>query len=59
MVAGGFTASSSRLSLELPKKGRISVRFTRAEAEGSPGGYTLTLEGDLPDEWKTAFRSQP
>jgi hypothetical protein len=59
MVAGGFRASSSRLSLELPKKGRISVRFTRAEAEGSPGGYTLTLEGNLPDEWKTPYRSQP
>jgi hypothetical protein len=59
VLTGGFTPSSSKVSLELPKKGRISVRFTRAEAEGSPGGYTLTLEGNLPDEWKTPFRSQP
>jgi hypothetical protein len=59
VLTGGFTTSSTRLSLELPKKGRISVKFTRAEAEGSAGGHTLTLEGDLPEEWKTPFRTQP
>jgi len=58
VLTGSYTASSSRLSLELPKKGKVSVRFTRAEAEGSAGGYTLTLDGDLPDEWKQPFRSR-
>jgi hypothetical protein len=58
VVTGSYTVSSSRLTLELPKKGKVSVRFTRAEAEGPAGGYTLTLEGDLPDEWKQPFRSR-
>jgi hypothetical protein len=56
---GGYTASSSRLSLELPKKGKVSTRFVREEAGGAAGGYTLTLEGELPDEWKEPFRSHP
>jgi hypothetical protein len=56
---GGFTASSSRLSLELPRKGKSSVRFSREEAGGPAGGYTLTLEGDLPEDWKAPFRSRP
>jgi hypothetical protein len=59
VLAGGYTASGSRLSLELSKKSRIAVRFLREEAEGSAGGYTLTLEGDLPEEWKEPFRSRP
>lgn len=56
---GTYTASSSRLSLELPKKGKVSLHFKREEAEGSTGAYTLTLEGELPDEWKEPFRSRP
>ncbi|WP_224368321.1 NADase-type glycan-binding domain-containing protein [Hyalangium versicolor] len=56
---GAYSASNSKLSLELPKKGKVSVKFTREEADGSSGGYTLALEGDLPDEWKEAFRSRP
>jgi hypothetical protein len=59
VLTGSYTATSSRLSLELPKKGKVSVRFTRAEAEGSAGGHTLALEGNLPEEWKQPFRSRP
>jgi hypothetical protein len=59
VLTGGYTASSSRLSLELPKKGKVSVRFSREEKEGSAGGYTLTLAGELPEEWKEPFRSRP
>jgi hypothetical protein len=58
-INGGYTASSSKLNLELPKKGKVSVRFQREEAEGATGKHTLTLEGDLPDEWKEPFRSRP
>jgi hypothetical protein len=56
---GTYTASSSRLSLELPKKGKSSVHFTRHEAQGAGGGYTLSLEGELPEGWKEPFRSKP
>ena len=59
VATGGYTASSSRLSLELPRKGKISTKFTREEAGGSAGGHTLTLQGELPDEWKEPFRSRP
>lgn len=59
VLTGAFSPSNSRLSLELPKKGKLSVRFSREEAEGPAGGHTLILEGDLPDEWKIPFRSQP
>ncbi|WP_224246326.1 NADase-type glycan-binding domain-containing protein [Hyalangium gracile] len=59
VLTGAYTTSNSRLSLELPKKGKVSVKFTREEAEGSSGGHTLALEGDLPEEWKEPFRSRP
>lgn len=59
VTTGAYTASSSRLSLELPKKGKVSVKFARQEADGSSGAYTLALEGDLPEEWKEPFRSRP
>ncbi|MBN1206581.1 MAG: hypothetical protein JXB05_16970 [Myxococcaceae bacterium] len=59
VLTGGFTASGSRLALELPRKGRASVRFRREQAEGAAGGHTLILEGDLPDDWKAPFRSRP
>jgi hypothetical protein len=58
-LVGSYTASSSRLTLELPKKGRVPVRFVREEAGGAHGRHTLTLEGDLPEEWKEPFRSRP
>jgi hypothetical protein len=59
VLTGGYTASSARLALDIPRKGRASVRFRREEAAGSAGGHTLTLEGELPDDWKGPFRSRP
>lgn len=58
VLTGTYSVSSSKVTLEIPKKGKVSVRFTREEAEGQPGEYTLTLDGDLPEEWKQPFRSR-
>lgn len=59
VLTGAYTASSSRLTVELPKKGKVPLRYTREEASGPANGHTLTLEGDLPEEWKEPFRSRP
>jgi hypothetical protein len=59
VLTGAYTASGSRLTVELPKKGKVPLRYTREEATGPGGGHTLTLEGELPDEWKEPFRSKP
>jgi hypothetical protein len=58
-LTGTYTVSSSRMTLELPKKGKVALRYTREEADGPAGGHTLTLEGELPEEWKEPFRSRP
>jgi hypothetical protein len=59
VLTGAYTASSSKLTVEMPKKGKVPLRYTREEGSGPAGGHTLTLEGDLPEEWKEPFRSQP
>lgn len=59
VLTGAYTASGSRLTVELPKKGKVPLRYTRQEADSPATGYTLTLEGDLPDAWKEPFRSRP
>ncbi|HEX8702739.1 MAG TPA: discoidin domain-containing protein [Myxococcaceae bacterium] len=59
VLTGAYTASASKLTVELPKKGKVALKYTRQEADGPSGGHTLTLEGDLPDEWKEPFRSRP
>lgn len=58
-LTGTYTVSGTKLTLELPKKGKVPVRFLREEAEGASGGHTLTLEGELPEEWKAPFRNRP
>lgn len=58
-TTGAYTASSSRLNLDLPKKGKVALQYSREEAEGAADGYTLTLEGELPEAWKEPFRSRP
>lgn len=58
-LTGTYTVSGSKLTLELPKKGKVSVRFQREEAEDASGGHTLTLEGELPEAWKAPFRNRP
>jgi hypothetical protein len=59
VLTGTYTASSSKLTLELPKKGKVPLRYSREEDDSPAGGHTLTLEGELPEEWKAPFRSKP
>jgi hypothetical protein len=59
VLTGAYTASSSRLTVDLPKRGKAPLRYSREQAEGPAGGHTLTLEGELPEEWKEPFRSRP
>ncbi len=59
VLTGSYSASSSRLTLELPKKGKVPLKHHLEQAEGSGGGHTLSLEGELPEEWQEPFRSRP
>lgn len=59
-VTGSYALSGSRLTLEVPNKGRVTARLQRATPEGSsPAGTTLELEGAVAEEWGRAFRGQP
>lgn len=57
-ISGSYDATPSRLTLELPGKGKVNARVTRDKLKGDKG-TGLTLEGDLPQELRTTFRSVP
>lgn len=59
--SGDYEVAGSRISLELSRKGKRTARFERGSSGGAPGATrTLKLEGgDLPEELKQVFRSQP
>lgn len=54
---GGFDATPSRLTLDLPGKGKVGVKLVRGKSKG--GADTITLDGDVPDDLKGAFRAAP
>jgi hypothetical protein len=59
-ATGGYSVSGTRLTLDVPKKGKVTVRFERAAlTEAQKKGATLALDGALPEEWGRTFRSQP
>lgn len=59
-ATGAYTVSGSRLTLDVPKKGKVTVRFERTAAkDGEKTGATLALDGALPEEWGRTFRGQP
>jgi hypothetical protein len=59
-VTGTYTVSGTRLTLELPRRGRVTVRLRRGEPEGGQTpGATLEVEGPVPEDWGQAFRGQP
>jgi hypothetical protein len=57
-ISGTYDATPSRLTLEIPGKGKVSVKHSRDKAKGDKG-FTLSMDGDLPPDLKGAFRSQP
>ncbi|MFP2931634.1 discoidin domain-containing protein [Pyxidicoccus sp. 3LG] len=59
-VTGTYTLSGTRLSLDVPKRGRITGTFKGGGKEGtrSPDA-ALSLEGAVAEEWGREFRGQP
>lgn len=57
-LTGSYDATPTRLTLDIPGKGKVSVKVSRDKAKGDKG-FVLNLEGDLPPELKGTFRSQP
>jgi hypothetical protein len=55
---GEYDASGSRLTLDVPGKGRVSVRIHRDKKGDDAAVRTLTLEGDLPEDLKQTFRDK-
>ncbi|MFY2560191.1 NADase-type glycan-binding domain-containing protein [Corallococcus terminator] len=59
-VTGTYALSGSRLTLEVPKRGKMTVRLQKAASEGATSaGSTLELDGAVAEEWGRAFRGQP
>jgi hypothetical protein len=61
IVEGNYEATASSLKLEIAgSKGKLTTKYSRDEnKKGAKGGFTLQLEGDVPEDLKTAFRSVP
>jgi hypothetical protein len=57
-LTGTYDATPTRLTLEIPGKGKVNLKVSLDKAKGDKG-FTLTMEGDLPPELKGAFRSKP
>lgn len=55
-VDGTYDISASRMTLEVAGK-KKAVKFTKDTTKS--GGFTLTLDGELPDDLKAAWRSTP
>jgi hypothetical protein len=56
IFSGTYDVSGSRLVLQVPGKGKVSARMTRATAEDSETQHTLSLEGDLSADFNHTFR---
>ena len=57
VYTGSYDASASRMSVDIPGKGRLTIHAVSGQA-----GETRTLSfdgGALPDDWKQKFRSRP
>ncbi len=59
-VTGTYRVSGTRLTLDVPKRGRVTVRLERGEpGGGQTPGATLEVEGPVKEDWGQAFRGQP
>jgi len=59
-VTGTYTLSGTRLSLEVPKRGRVTLRLQKGGDEGARlPEASLTVEGPLAEEWGHEFRGKP
>lgn len=59
-VTGTYTLSGTRLSLDVPKRGRVTLRLQKPGDEGTRGPEaSLEVEGPLAEEWGREFRGRP
>jgi hypothetical protein len=60
-IDGSFEASLTALTIQIPgTKGKVQPKYLRDEnKKGTKGGYTLTLDGEVPEDLKGTFRSVP
>ncbi|RKG78260.1 discoidin domain-containing protein [Corallococcus sp. CA049B] len=60
VVSGTYTVSGNKVTLDIPKKGKVTARFERTSpGEGPKAAAALSLDGTLPEEWGSTFRGQP
>lgn len=60
VIEGTYEASATRLTFEIPgTKGKVGLKYSRDENKKGKGGYTLSLEGEVPEDFKGTFRSVP
>ena len=60
VYSGGFDATSTRITIDVPGKGKIPLKFKReskVDEKGAPY-WLLTFEGNVPDDLKQTFRSK-
>ncbi|MCP3104398.1 discoidin domain-containing protein [Myxococcus sp. K15C18031901] len=59
-VTGTYTLSGTRLTLDVPKQGKATVKWVRGDSgDGARTGGTLELEGAPAESWGRVFRNQP
>ncbi|WP_141329951.1 discoidin domain-containing protein [Myxococcus sp. AB025B] len=56
-VTGTYALSGSRLTLEVPRRGKVTLRLQKGGSDEA--GATLEPEGALAEEWGRGFRGQP
>ena len=60
VLEGTYEASPTRLTLEIAgTKGKLNAKLLKEESKSKKGGFTLTLEGEIPEDLKGTFRSVP
>ena len=57
VLAGSYEISGSRITLEIPGKGKVSAKVRSDPRSGGKAGRSLDIEGDVPDDLKQKFRS--
>jgi hypothetical protein len=59
-VTGTYTLSGSKLSVDVPKRGRVTLRLQNAGDEGvRVPEASIEVEGPLAEEWGREFRGRP
>lgn len=59
-VTGTYTLSGSKLSLDVPKRGKVAARLQQGGEEGvRVPEASLAVEGPLAEEWGREFRGKP